>query len=73
MDRLKQLREKLLGRYPGLKVIVLAADLSDEHEAERLLALQQTASSTVECRAQSTAGTRLAVSLARSSRSTAAK
>jgi len=38
LDRLEQLREQLLGRYPGLNVIVLAADLSDEHEAERLLA-----------------------------------
>jgi short-subunit dehydrogenase len=38
LDRLEQLREQLLGRYPGLKVVVLAADLSDEHEAERLLA-----------------------------------
>jgi NAD(P)-dependent dehydrogenase (short-subunit alcohol dehydrogenase family) len=28
----------MLGRYPGLRVIVLAADLPDEHEAERLLA-----------------------------------
>jgi len=38
LDRLEQLREELLGRYPGLKVVVLAADLSDEHEAERLVA-----------------------------------
>jgi len=38
LDRLERLREELLGRYPGLKVVVLAADLSDEHEAERLLA-----------------------------------
>ena len=38
LDRLEQLREQLRGRYPGLNVIVLAADLSDEHEAERLLA-----------------------------------
>src|SRR6516164_642094 len=38
LDRLEQLREQLLGRHPGLKVVVLAADLSDEHEAERLLA-----------------------------------
>jgi short-subunit dehydrogenase len=38
LDRLEQLREQLLGRYPGLKVVVLAADLSDEHEAEGLLA-----------------------------------
>lgn len=36
LDRLEQLRGQLLARYPGLKVIVLAADLSDEHEAERL-------------------------------------
>ena len=38
LDRLEQLREQLLGRYPGVKVVVLAADLSDEHEASRLLA-----------------------------------
>ena len=38
LDRLESLREELLGRYPGLKVVVLAADLSYEHEAERLLA-----------------------------------
>ena len=38
LDRLERLREELLGRYPGLKVVVLAADLSDEHDAERLLA-----------------------------------
>ena len=37
MDRLEQLRKELLGRYPGLKVVVLAADLSDEQEAEGLL------------------------------------
>ena len=37
LDRLEQLRGQLLGRYPGLKVVVLAADLSDEHEAGRLL------------------------------------
>jgi short-subunit dehydrogenase len=36
LDRLEQLREQLLGRCPGLKAVVLAADLSDEHEAERL-------------------------------------
>jgi uncharacterized protein len=38
VDRLKQLREELLGRCPELNVVVLAADLSDEHEIERLLA-----------------------------------
>jgi short-subunit dehydrogenase len=38
LDRLDQLRGQLLGRYPELKVVMLAADLSDEHEAERLLA-----------------------------------
>ena len=37
LDRLERLLEQLLGRYPELKVVVLAADLSDEHEAERLL------------------------------------
>ncbi len=38
LDRLEKLRKELLGRYPELKVVVLAADLSDEHEIERLLA-----------------------------------
>ena len=38
LDRLEWLGEELRGRYPGLKVAVLAADLSAEHEAERLLA-----------------------------------
>jgi NADP-dependent 3-hydroxy acid dehydrogenase YdfG len=38
LDRLEKLREELLGRYPGLKVVAFAADLSDEHEIERLLA-----------------------------------
>jgi len=38
LDRLERLREELLGRHPGLNVVVLAADLSDEHEAARLLA-----------------------------------
>jgi len=40
LDRLEQLRQQLLGlgRHPGLKVVVLSADLSEEHEAERLLA-----------------------------------
>jgi len=38
LDRLEQLREELLSRYPGLKVIPLAADLSDEHEIETALA-----------------------------------
>jgi uncharacterized protein len=38
LDRLERLREELLGRYPALKVVVLAADLSDEHEIEKLLA-----------------------------------
>ena len=38
LDRLERLREELLRRYPGLKVVVLEADLSDEHEIERLLA-----------------------------------
>lgn len=37
LDRLERLREELLGRYPELKVVALAADLSDEHEIERLL------------------------------------
>ena len=37
LGRLEQLRGQLLGRYPGLNVVVLAADLSDEHEAGRLL------------------------------------
>jgi short-subunit dehydrogenase len=38
LDRLEKLQGELLGRYPGLKVVALAADLSDEHEIERLLA-----------------------------------
>src|SRR5262249_49431487 len=38
LDRLEKLQEELLGRYPGLKVVALAADLTDEHEIERLLA-----------------------------------
>ena len=38
LDRLEKLRKELLGRYPELKVVVLAADLADEHETERLLA-----------------------------------
>ncbi|MGA8594228.1 MAG: SDR family oxidoreductase [Bryobacteraceae bacterium] len=37
LDRLEKLRDELLGRYPGLKIVVVAADLSDEHEIERLL------------------------------------
>ena len=37
LDRLEHLRVQLLGRHPGLKVVVLAADLSDEHETGRLL------------------------------------
>lgn len=37
LDRLEQLRAELLGRYPKLKIVALAADLSDEHEIERLL------------------------------------
>jgi len=38
LERLEKLRDELLGRYPELQVVVLAADLSDEHEIERLLA-----------------------------------
>jgi short-subunit dehydrogenase len=38
LDRLERLRGQLLGRYPRLNVVVLAADLSDEHDTERLLA-----------------------------------
>jgi uncharacterized protein len=38
LDRLEQLRAELLDRYPGLKIVALAADLSDEHEIEKLLA-----------------------------------
>jgi hypothetical protein len=38
LDRLKQLRDELVGRYPELIVVVLAADLSDAHDIERLLA-----------------------------------
>ena len=38
LDRLEQLRQQLRERHPGLKVIVLAADLSDENDTERLVA-----------------------------------
>jgi uncharacterized protein len=37
LDRLEKLRAELLARHPGLKVIVMAADLSDEGDVERLL------------------------------------
>ena len=37
MDRLEALKAELAGRYPGLKVVVLAADLSDESDIETLL------------------------------------
>jgi short-subunit dehydrogenase len=37
LDRLEKLRAELLGRHPGLKVVALAADLSDEHGIETLL------------------------------------
>lgn len=37
LGRLEELRAELLGRYPGLKVVALAADLSDEQEIEKLL------------------------------------
>lgn len=37
LDRLEQLRAELLEQYPGLKVVALAADLSDEHDIETLL------------------------------------
>jgi short-subunit dehydrogenase len=39
LDRLEQLRADLLSQHPELKVIVLAADLSDERDVERLLGL----------------------------------
>jgi uncharacterized protein len=38
LARLEELRAELLSHHPGLKVIVLAADLSDEGDVERLLA-----------------------------------
>jgi uncharacterized protein len=38
LDRLEKLQEELLRRYPELKVVALAGDLSDEHEIESLLA-----------------------------------
>src|SRR5215469_3487520 len=38
LDRLENLREDLLRRYPAMRVLTLAADLSDEHEIDRLLA-----------------------------------
>ena len=37
LDRLERLRADLLDCYPGLKVVVFAADLSDEHDIEALL------------------------------------
>lgn len=37
LDRLEKLRAELLAHYAGLKVIVLAADLSDEREVEGML------------------------------------
>jgi short-subunit dehydrogenase len=37
MDRLENLRAELLERHPGLKVVALAADLSEEDEIETLL------------------------------------
>ncbi len=37
LDRLEKLRAELLARHAGLKVIALAADLSEEREIERLL------------------------------------
>jgi uncharacterized protein len=37
LDRLERLRDELLGHYPRLKVIVFAADLSEEREIETLL------------------------------------
>jgi short-subunit dehydrogenase len=38
LDRLETLRVELLGQRSGLKVVVLAADLSEEHDIESLLA-----------------------------------
>lgn len=37
LDRLEKLRAELLERHPGLKVVALAADLSEEHDIETLL------------------------------------
>jgi uncharacterized protein len=37
LERLERLRDELLASYPGLKVVVLAADLSDECEIQTLL------------------------------------
>src|SRR5262249_23194101 len=37
LDRLEALKAELAGRYPRLKVVVLAADLSDESDIETLL------------------------------------
>ena|SRR5579863_5133230 len=37
LDRLEKLRTELQSHHPGLKVIVLAADLSEERDVERLL------------------------------------
>ena len=38
VDRLEQLRTELLARHPQLKVVALAADLSDEGEVAGVLA-----------------------------------
>lgn len=38
LDRLETLRDELVRHYPRLNVVVLAADLSEEHEIEKLLA-----------------------------------
>lgn len=38
LDRLQALQDELLRRFPELRVVSLPADLSDEHEIERLLA-----------------------------------
>jgi short-subunit dehydrogenase len=37
VDRLEKLRADLLAHYPNLKVVVLAADVSDEREVETLI------------------------------------
>jgi short-subunit dehydrogenase len=37
LDRLEKLRAELLERHPGIKVVALPADLSDEHDIETLL------------------------------------
>ena len=38
VERLEQVRDELTAHYPGLRVVVVSADLSDETDVERVLA-----------------------------------